>query len=100
MLFRSYYGSYGSGPQGSSKGNLTESSLGSGIVLSSDGYILTNYHVIEGSAALKVNIEGVEYDAQIVGTDESSDLAVIKASGASGLTAADIGDSDSLTVGE
>lgn len=95
-----YYGSYGSGPQGSSEGNLTESSLGSGIVLSSDGYILTNYHVIEGSAALKVNIEGVEYDAQIVGTDESSDLAVIKASGASGLTAADIGDSDSLTVGE
>lgn len=93
-------GVYGFGSQGSSESTLTESSLGSGIVLSSDGYILTNYHVIEGSDALKVNIEGAEYDAQVVGTDKSSDLAVIKATGASNLKAADIGDSDSLTVGE
>ena len=94
-----YYNYYGASDTGGS-GELTQSSLGSGIVLTEDGYILTNYHVIENSDALKVNIEGTEYDAQIVGTDPSSDLAVIKAQDASGLTPADIGDSDDLTVGE
>ena len=71
-----YYNYYGASDTGGS-GELTQSSLGSGIVLTEDGYILTNYHVIENSDALKVNIEGTEYDAQIVGTDPSSDLAVI-----------------------
>ncbi len=90
-----------SGYYGYSTGNsLTETSLGSGVVLSSDGYIITNYHVIEGSDALKVTIEGNEYDADIVGSDPSSDIAVIKAKDASGLTPMDLGDSDNLTVGE
>lgn len=79
---------------------MTESSLGSGVVLTQDGYIVTNYHVIEGFDALKVTIEGEEYDAELVGSDESSDIAVIKAKNASGLTPMDIGDSDALTVGE
>ena len=91
---------YGFGASSTSSDELTESSLGSGVVLSADGYILTNYHVVENSDALKVNVGGQEYDAEVVGTDASSDLAVIKAKDASGLTAADIGDSDSLIVGE
>ena len=70
------------------------------MVLSSDGYIVTNYHVIEGADALKVTIEGEEYDADIIGSDPSSDIAVIKAKNASGLTAMELGDSDDLTVGE
>ncbi|WP_418241096.1 S1C family serine protease [Ellagibacter isourolithinifaciens] len=89
-------GYYGYNTQNS----LTETSLGSGVVLSSDGYIVTNYHVIEGADALKVTIEGEEYDADIIGSDPSSDIAVIKAKNASGLTAMELGDSDDLTVGE
>lgn len=92
-------GSFGFGQNGGST-ELSQSSLGSGIILSQDGYILTNYHVIEGSDALKVNIEGTEYSADIVGSDPSSDLAVIKLQGASGLKAADLGDSSKLTVGQ
>ena len=84
----------------STQNSLTETSLGSGVVLSSDGYIVTNYHVIEGADALKVTIEGEEYDADIIGSDPSSDIAVVKAKNASGLTAMELGDSDDLTVGE
>ena len=84
----------------SNDASLSQSSLGSGIVLTEDGYVLTNYHVVEGSEALKVNAGGQEYDAEVVGTDASSDLAVIKLKDASGLTPADIGDSDDLNVGQ
>lgn len=91
---------YGFSMGNTGSGELVESALGSGIVLSADGYILTNYHVVEGAEAIVVTVEGNDYDAEIVGTDASSDLAVIKAKDASGLTPADIGDSDNLVVGE
>lgn len=91
---------FGSGSGSSNSSSLTQSSLGSGVVLSEDGYIITNNHVIEGAAALKVTIEGNQYDAEIVGTDASSDLAVIKAKDASGLTPMEIGSSDDLIIGE
>ena len=94
------YGLYGYSMSNSNSGELTESALGSGIILSEDGYILTNYHVVEGATAIKITAEGEQYDAEVVGTDPSSDLAVIKAANASGLTPADIGDSDNLVVGE
>ncbi len=77
----------------------TESSLGSGIIISSDGYILTNYHVIEDADRLQVTADGGEYEAQVVGTDPSSDLAVLKID-ATDLTAIEIGSSSDLTVGE
>lgn len=84
----------------SGSGTLTESSLGSGVVLSEDGYIVTNNHVVAGADALKVTVSGEEYDADVVGTDESSDIAVIKLRNASGLIPVEIGDSDNLTIGE
>ncbi len=84
----------------SNTSSLTESALGSGIVLTEDGYVLTNYHVIEGGSAFKVSVQGESCDAELVGTDASSDLAVIKIKNVSGLVAADIGDSDDLTIGE
>ena len=101
-LFDYYFGGGSSGSSSSNSSELVESSLGSGVVLSEDGYIITNYHVIEGAAALKVTIEGEEYDAEIVGSDESSDIAVIKVTNANGkkFTPMDIGDSDSLDIGE
>ena len=91
---------FGYGSSSSDSSSLTESSLGSGVVLSKDGYIVTNYHVIEGADALKVTIEGTEYDADVVGSDASSDLAVIKATNADNLTPIELGDSDSLIIGE
>lgn len=97
-----YYGfsfGYGYGDNADS-GTLTQSSLGSGVVLTEDGYIVTNYHVIEDVEALKVTIEGEEYDAEVVGSDASSDIAVIKAENAGDLTPIEIGDSDNLTIGE
>ena len=90
---------FGSGA-GTGADTLTQSSLGSGVVLTDDGYIVTNYHVVQGADALKVTIEGKEYDADIVGSDPSSDLAVIKAKDANGLKAVEIGDSDDLIIGE
>lgn len=91
---------YGAGNSGSNSGTLTQSSLGSGVVLTEDGYIITNYHVISGGDAFKVTVGGEEYDAEVVGSDPSSDIAVIKAKDASGLTPIEIGDSDDLIVGE
>jgi len=97
-----YYG-YGYGGQGSSdsqSSTLTQSSLGSGVVLTEDGYIITNYHVVADSDALIVTVGGDEFEAEVVGYDSSSDIAVIKAQGASGLTPIEIGDSDALHIGE
>ncbi len=80
--------------------NLTEYGTGSGVVLTDDGYILTNNHVVEGGAAWTVTIEGKTYDCDLVGTDPTSDVAVLKAKDASGLTPMEIGDSNELIVGE
>ncbi len=88
----------GNGNSGTS--TLAQSSLGSGVVLTKDGYIVTNYHVIEGADALKVTVAGEQYDADIVGSDPSSDLAVVKAKDVNGLTPVEVGNSDSLTIGE
>ena len=75
--------------------------VGSGVVLDTDGNILTNYHVIEGVQTISVSVGGESYDATVVGSDESSDLAVIKINpnGAT-LTPIEVGDSSSLQVGD
>ena len=79
---------------------LTASSSGSGIILTSDGYILTNAHVIEEAANLIVVLDNnEEYAAQVIGTDTTTDLAVLKIE-AENLTAAELGDSSQLQVGE
>ena len=91
---------FGGGSNSGSGSTLTQASLGSGVVLTDDGYIITNYHVISGGDAFKVTIEGDTYDAEVVGSDPSSDIAVIKAKDASGLKAIEIGNSDDLVIGE
>ena len=78
----------------------TAAASGSGFILTADGYILTNYHVIENSDSVKVTMyDGTSYDATIVGYDESNDIAVLKID-ATGLTPVVLGDSDKLNVGD
>ena len=78
------------------------SGVGSGVVLDTDGNVLTNCHVIEGATELVVSMGGESYEAELVGEDSSSDLAVIRLKDvdSSKLTPIEIGDSDDLSVGE
>ena len=81
-------------------GQQVKAAAGSGFVISADGYIVTNYHVIEGAHTIKVTFQdGAEYDATLVGGEESNDVAVLKID-AQGLTPVIIGDSDDLHVGQ
>lgn len=74
---------------------------GSGVIMSSDGYIITNNHVVEGAQSVTVQLsDGKQYEATIVGTDEQTDLAVIKVEPEEELTAAEFGNSDELQPGE
>ena len=75
--------------------------VGSGVVLDTDGNILTNYHVIEGAQSISVSTGDASYDATVVGSDESSDLAVIKIDASdAALTPIEVGDSSTLQVGD
>ena len=75
--------------------------LGSGVIITSDGYIVTNHHVVEGADRLEVVLnDNRNYAATIVGSDETTDLALIKVDGVEDLHAIPMGDSDSLKVGE
>ncbi len=77
------------------------SGAGSGFIISQDGYIVTNYHVIDGANSIKVTLNnGETYDAKLVGGEELNDVAVLKIDGISGLKPVVIGDSDDLVVGE
>ena len=73
---------------------------GSGVIVREDGYIATNYHVIQGSDKVQVTLHnGESYPAQIVGSDAANDIAVVKIE-AKGLTTATIGDSSTVDVGD
>jgi len=76
---------------------------GSGVIMSADGAILTNNHVVEGARGDQLEVtfaDGKTAKATVVGTDPRGDLAVIKAQGVSGLTAATFGNSDDMQVGD
>jgi serine protease Do len=76
-------------------------SVGTGVIMTADGYILTNAHVISGGKSCWIALDtGVTYDVQLVGFDETEDLAVLKAVDARDLPAAEFGDSDKLEVGD
>lgn len=77
------------------------SGVGSGVVLDSDGHLVTNYHVINGATTITASLNNQTYNAAVIGFDESSDLAVLKINAdASSLTPATLGDSSKLVVGE
>ena len=78
-----------------------EQGLGSGVIVTSDGYILSNNHVVEGADEIKVRLTDgkTEYTAKVIGTDAKTDIAVLKVD-AKGLTPLTLGDSDNLQVGD
>jgi len=93
--FQFFFGPHGGEP----KDYYTEGN-GSGVIVSSEGYILTNNHVVEGAKEIHVALtDGREFDAEVVGVDPSSDIAVIKIE-AEGLPVAPLGNSDDLQVGD
>jgi S1-C subfamily serine protease len=77
------------------------SAAGTGIILTSDGEVLTNYHVVQGATSIKVTIAttATTYTAQVVGHDETDDVALLKLKGASSLTTATV-DDDAVTTGD
>lgn len=76
-------------------------SVGSGFIISKEGYIVTNYHVVEGAKKITVTLlNGDTYDAQYIGGDEELDIAVIKISPKKDLPVIELGDSDKLQIGE
>ncbi|MFF8787278.1 S1C family serine protease [Streptomyces sp. NPDC015125] len=79
----------------------SEESTGSGVVVTSSGEIVTNNHVLAGARTVAVTFsDGSRKAAEVVGTDPGKDLALIKVRGAKGLTAASLGDSDKIAVGD
>lgn len=85
------------------RGNDTKERVGSGsgVIISADGYIVTNHHVIENSSALEVTLNNNKtYNAEIIGTDPSTDIALIKIKSKDELTYVPFGNSDNLKIGE
>jgi len=77
-----------------------QSGLGSGVIVSSEGYIITNNHVIDGADEIRIRTyDNEELDAEVIGTDPESDVAILRVE-ARGLSAITLGDSDRLRVGE
>jgi serine protease Do len=105
--FREFFGPFGFGGPGGPFGGgrqmqrqPEQNGLGSGVVVSADGYIVTNSHVVTGADVIKVSLnDGRELSAKVVGTDPKSDLAVIKVDAAD-LPAITFADSDQLEVGD
>jgi serine protease Do len=85
-------------------GPIRERSLGSGVIVDPKGYIVTNRHVVEKADRIRVRFEddppGVQHDAKVIGTDQETDLAVIKVEMDRALPSAKMGNSDSMQVGD
>ncbi|HET9181644.1 MAG TPA: Do family serine endopeptidase [Candidatus Angelobacter sp.] len=114
-FFNRFFGGQGQGgqggeddqnPFGDGPGNERSRSLGSGVILNQNGYIITNFHVVDGADRIRVKLKddppGVQHDAKVVGIDRETDLAVIKIDPPKDrtLVPATLGDSDALTVGD
>ena len=80
---------------------ISDAGSGSGVIMSKDGYIITNNHVVENAENVRVQLsDGTQLQAEVVGLDAQTDLAVLKATSESELTAAEFGNSDELRPGE
>jgi serine protease Do len=101
-FFDRFFGGPGGG--GAGGGSIRERSLGSGVLVDSKGYIVTNRHVVEKADRIRVKLDddppGVLHDAKVIGTDTETDLAVIKIEVNRALPTAKLGNSDSMQVGD
>src|SRR4051812_16735160 len=92
------------GGQGGEQGPIRERSLGSGVIVDSKGYIITNRHVVEKADRIRVHLQddapGVQHDAKVIGSDQETDLAVIKVEVDHALPTAKLGNSDGMQVGD
>jgi serine protease Do len=103
-FFNHFFGAPGGQGPGSGDSPIRERSLGSGVIVDSKGYILTNRHVVEKADRIRVRFEddppGVQHDAKVIGADQETDLAVIKVDVDHPLPAAKMGNSDGMQVGD
>jgi serine protease Do len=98
-MFRQFFGGEGHGQFGAPK-DQREKSLGSGVIVSPEGYILTNNHVVDGATDVQVTLSDKrEFKARVIGTDPKTDVAVLKID-ANSLTPLTIGDSSKVEVGD
>ena len=96
-FFREFFGA-----PGQNQGQRTQkrTGLGTGFIISSDGYICTNHHVIQGVDKVTVKIENKIYDAAVIGSDEATDIALIKIKSTTALKPSFLGNSDDVRVGD
>jgi serine protease Do len=103
-FFNHFFGAPGGGQGGPGDGAIRERSLGSGVIVDPKGYIVTNRHVVEKADRIRVRFEddppGVQHDAKVIGSDQETDLAVIKVDVDRVLPSAKMGNSDSMQVGD
>jgi serine protease Do len=104
-FFNHFFGAPGGPGQGApDTGAIRERSLGSGVVVDSKGYIITNRHVVEKADRIRVRFQddppGVQHEAKVIGTDQETDLAVIKVEVDHPLPVAKLGNSDGMQVGD
>src|SRR5262249_20735789 len=101
-FFNRFFG--GQGGPGGDNSPIRERSLGSGVIVDSKGYILTNRHVVEKADRIRVRFDddppGTQHDAKVIGTHQETDFAVIKVVIDGALPAAKMGNSDSMQVGD
>jgi serine protease Do len=102
-FFNHFFGGPG-GQLGQDNGPIREKSLGSGVIVDSKGYIITNRHVVEKADRIQVRFQddppGVQHEAKVIGADDETDLAVIKVDLNRALPAAKLGNSDGMQVGD
>jgi len=103
-FFNHFFGGPGGGQAGPGDGAIRERSLGSGVIVDPKGFIVTNRHVVEKADRIRVRFQddppGVQHDAKVIGTDQETDLAVIKVDVDRVLPSAKMGNSDSMQVGD
>ena len=102
-MFRRFFGNQFQGQSQARRGKMhtpREHGVGSGVIVTQDGYILTNNHVVENADKVHITMDdGREFDAKVVGTDPKSDIAVVKVD-ATGLPYMELADSDKIEVGD
>src|SRR5213596_857761 len=102
--FDDFFDRFFGGPGGGNSGSIRERSLGSGVLVDPKGYIVTNRHVVEKADRIRVKLQddppGVLHDAKVIGTDQETDLAVIRIESSKPFPVAKLGNSDGMQVGD